>query len=70
MFPTSTQFKNWTFSSEAELHRLRQETNAKFIAKHGANMRVRIPYLPFFALLSRNPDFFLLNNCVPQVING
>jgi len=33
-------------------------------------MRVRIPYLPFFALLSRNPDFFLLNNCVPQVING
>lgn len=38
MFPVSTQKKYWTFVDETDLIRLRQETNRKFILKHGANM--------------------------------
>lgn len=38
MFPSSTQLKHWTFSSEAELAKYREESNAKFIARHGGNI--------------------------------
>ena len=41
MFPSSTQIKHWTFSSEAEITKYREEANAKFVAKHGAQMSVR-----------------------------
>ncbi|KAJ8687242.1 hypothetical protein QAD02_023036 [Eretmocerus hayati] len=38
MFPLSSQKKHWLFNDENDLALLREKANAKFIAKHGANM--------------------------------
>ncbi|XP_026291602.1 cyclin-H [Frankliniella occidentalis] len=38
MFPSSTQLQHWTFKNEAEITQYREEANAKFIARHGANV--------------------------------
>jgi hypothetical protein len=40
MFPLSSQKKHWSFNDENDLAVLREETNAEFISKHGANMTV------------------------------
>ncbi|XP_037085347.1 cyclin-H-like isoform X2 [Pollicipes pollicipes] len=38
MFPTSTQKKHWMFKDDDEIFKCRQETNRRFIEKHGAGM--------------------------------
>lgn len=40
MFPQSSQRKYWIFSDENDLTALREKTNAEFIQRHGANMKV------------------------------
>lgn len=40
MFPLSTQKKHWLFNDENDLVALREKANAKYIARHGANMTV------------------------------
>ncbi|XP_022920146.1 cyclin-H [Onthophagus taurus] len=38
MFPTSTQCKNWMFSNEEDINKLRESTNLKHIKKYGKNV--------------------------------
>ena len=42
MFPQSTQKKNWLFTSEADLNRIRAKANHAFLEKFGKGMSVNI----------------------------
>ena len=54
MFPLSSQKNYWLFNDENDLARLREETNAEFIAKHGAKMTVSFFMFIFYNLENHN----------------
>lgn len=68
MYPTSSQRKYCTFTSEQQLNELRLQHNTEFIAKHGEvsvqirNKRKKIRFLSYFSVFLQyqaDDDIFL-----------
>lgn len=48
MYPVSSQKKNWTFSDELEIEKLRKGANERFIEKFGRGKTVTNSIASFF----------------------
>ncbi len=64
MFPSSTQFKHWTFTGSAELGKYKRDANVKFINEHGKDVPVShlesTKSRAFFGIKSDQRYFYLV----------